>query len=638
MNARIHAGNFTSEALRAAVRRAHAYGVKVYLTLNTLITDRERKEYIEAALEASRAGVDALILADMGGAALLRRALPDMELHASTQMAGHNSQMAKELAAMGFTRMVAAREISREDLRRLLERSPIETELFVHGALCVSQSGECLFSSLVGGRSGNRGECAQPCRLPYSCKSCKKRGESYPLSLKDLSLASHVPELIDAGVHSFKIEGRMKSPEYVYETARIWRRLLDERRAATPEELGRMADAFSRGGFTDGYYTKKINRSMLGVRSEADKRVSREITPFGGLKRRVPISMDMQVKAGEPTRLTLSSGAHTVCVEGEIPEAARTAPLTEESVQRSLCRLGATPYAPAEVRIRLEEGLMLPVSALNELRRRATEALTDAAMPPRRTERAPTSVKPSGSRVRMRTARFYTREQITPRAEAYFERIFLPLERFASPANGVTLPPVIFDGKTEEIERQLARASKLGARYALVGNLGHLELVRRAGLLPVGDFRLNVCNSEAVARYEAAGVPSCILSPELTLGQMRDVEGDVATVVYGRIPLMTLEKCVIRELADCETCARGRASMTDRLGVVFPILREWEHRNVIYNSLPVGMSDKLARLKDCRIEHWHFLFSTETPREVNDVLRAYQSGEALPYPVRRING
>ena len=199
-NARIHAKNFGGDALRSAVLRAHAYGVKVYLTLNTLATDREAEAFVEAAREAVHAGVDALIVADLGGAMAIRRAMPSVELHASTQMSGHNAAMGKELEKLGFSRMVIARETSLENMRAVVQNSPIEVEVFVHGALCVSHSGQCLFSSLVGGRSGNRGECAQPCRLPFVGATERRGGDRYPLSLKDLSLAAHVPTLIDCGV------------------------------------------------------------------------------------------------------------------------------------------------------------------------------------------------------------------------------------------------------------------------------------------------------------------------------------------------------------------------------------------------------------------------------------------------------
>ncbi len=639
MNARIYAGNFDPTQLRAAVKLAHAYGVKVYLTLNTLVTDRELSDYLAAALDASRAGVDALIVADLGGASMIHRAIPEMELHASTQMSGHNSEMGAELKKLGFSRMVAAREISREDLHLLLRDSPIETELFVHGALCVSHSGQCLFSSLVGGRSGNRGACAQPCRLPYSYDAttkAKRGGDAYPLSLKDLSLATHVPELIEMGVASLKIEGRMKSPEYVYDTARIWRRLLDEKRAATGEELRHMAETFSRSGFTDGYYTKKINGSMLGIRRESDKLITREREAFAGLQRKVPLSLECVLNEGSPVTLSLTARGKRVTVTGDMPQMARTAPMTEGSVLRSLCRFGGTPYEVSEAVAKVGEGLMLPVSRLNDLRRRGVEALNEALAMPQRREEAVDAASPMGQREALLTARFYRPEQITEDARSYFDRIFLPLHHYAPIADAVILPPVIFDGKLDEIKAGLKRAKAAGAIYAMVGNLGHLTLAKDAGLIPVGDFRLNVTNCESVARWESLGVEEMILSPELTLPQMRDIGGNTAAIVYGRIPLMTLEKCVTKELADCASCRSGTVRMTDRKGVSFPVLREWEHRSVIYNSVPTSMSDRESELRRCGICNRHFIFSDETAREVDGVIRAHRQGLPVSGVVRRM--
>lgn len=278
-NARMLAQNFGGSAMADAVARCHVYGVRAYITLNTLVADREMDDCLRTAEQAWRAGADALIVADLGVAAMLRRQIPELPLHASTQASGHNSAAARVLAALGFTRMVCARELSRHDLRTLVAESPIEIEMFIHGALCVSHSGQCLFSSMVGGRSGNRGACAQPCRLPYTVNGKEK----YPLSLRDLCLAPYVPELIDLGVASLKIEGRMKSPEYVRDVTAIWRRLLDERRGATAEELRKLAEIFSRGGFTDAYFCGMKpdgnNSAMLGVRSTDDKAVSRTLAP-----------------------------------------------------------------------------------------------------------------------------------------------------------------------------------------------------------------------------------------------------------------------------------------------------------------------------------------------------------------------
>ncbi len=629
MNARIHAGNFTPQALREAVKKAHAYGVKIYLTLNTLVTDYELPAFLDVAYDAALAGVDALIVADAGGAAALRRTIPELELHASTQMSGHNSEMAKVLQAQGFSRMVAAREISEENLNLLLQNSPIETELFVHGALCVCHSGQCLFSSMVGGRSGNRGECAQPCRLPYG------KGE-YPLSLKDLSLAMHIPKLISLGVDSLKIEGRMKSPEYVRDVTSVFRRLLDENRAANAAEMQTLTEAFSREGFTDGYFTGKIDSSMLGVRREADKAVSRLVAPFAGLTKKVEIDLAASVRQNEPATLSLKKGETVVTVTGDVPQAARTAPLSEEDVLRSLSRLGGTPYRIGKAKIELDEGLMLPVSCLNDLRRRAVEALDNAQTPPER-ERLPIVWNTEKTEpVKRRTARFSRPEQITQTARAYFERLFLPLESYSPLANGVVLPAVIFDRDFPAVRAMLQKAKAQGAVWALVGNLGHLALAREAGLIPVGDYRLNITNRESAAFYRSLGFEEPILSPELTLPQLRDIGGDAATIVYGRIPLMTLEKCVSKERGGCRQCLAGKQTLTDRKGAVFPVLREWEHRNVIYNSLPTAMSDRTDQLARYRILSWHFLFSVESPDEVDAVIAAYQKGISLGKQVRRI--
>ncbi len=637
-NARIHAKNFGGDALRSAVLRAHAYGVKVYLTLNTLATDREAEAFVEAAREAVHVGVDALIVADLGGAMAIRRAMPSVELHASTQMSGHNAAMGKVLERLGFSRMVIARETSLQNMRAVVQNSPIEVEVFVHGALCVSHSGQCLFSSLVGGRSGNRGECAQPCRLPFSGTTERRGGDRYPLSLKDLSLAAHVPTLIDCGVSSLKIEGRMKSPEYVRDVARIWRRLLDERRGATPAELSELASVFSRGGFTDGYFTKSIDRRMLGIRSEENKNDTRKIKPFEGLSRRIPLNVWASIRRNAPISLTLSDGLRSATATGDVPMEAINAPLSRDTVARNLSKFGGTPYEVASFDLEIDDGLMLPISRLNDLRRRALAAFeASGAVQNPMTEYAYEPMRPTGSRGVLRTARFYSPAQITERARRFFDRIYLPLDKYTAAADGVVMPPVIFDSDVTRVQEMLASAVAQGAKYALIGNLGHMELARNAGLEIEGDYRLNITNSETVAQLECMGVKSMILSPELTLPQIRDLGGDTAVIVYGRIPLMTLEKCAIREIADCQKCQTGGVLLRDRRGVDFPILREWEHRNVVYNSLATGMSDREDALMRARILNRHFLFTTEAPCEVDEVICAYERHDALAFRVRRIH-
>ena len=632
-NARMNAHNFGGDALRSAVLRVHSYGVKVYLTLNTLVGDREIPAALATAEEAANAGVDALIVADLGVAAALHRTFPTLDLHASTQASSHNSFSAEKLKEIGFSRIVIARETPAADLFESVKNSPLEVEMFIHGALCVSHSGQCLFSSLVGGRSGNRGECAQPCRLPFACK---KGGNAYPLSLKDLSLAAHVPALIESGVASLKIEGRMKAPEYVRDTARIWRRLLDERRAATPDEMRELASIFSRSGFTDGYWREKIDSKMLGVRSEDDKFASRTLTPFSGITRKIPLDFAVRMKENEPITLTVSDKTRSIRIEGDLPQAALTAPLSAEHLERNLSKLGGTPYSVGTFAVEMDDGLMLPVSRLNDLRRRAI-AEWECNLAPQKIEKAPYVVQKSHNVSRKeKTARFYSPEQITPAARAFFDRIYLPLGKETAECDGVVLPPVIFERELKAVAEMLSVAKQKGVRYALVGNLGHIDIVKQSGLVPIGDFRFNVTNCESVCALEEMGIDSIILSPELTLPQARDIKGDTSLIVYGRIPLMTVEKCVIREIADCDTCAKNAAILTDRRGVRFPVLREWEHRNVIYNSLPTSMSDRQDQLTKAGITNQHFLFSTESPDEVDEVIKLWKKGAALPFAVRRI--
>ena len=643
-NARMFANNFDPAAMREAVSLCHTYGVKAYLTLNTLPLDREMKTFLDAAYDAAQAGVDALIVADLGGAAAIRRTIPTLELHASTQASGHNADAGRMLAELGFSRMVLAREVSLTDIRAYVERSPIEAEVFVHGALCVCHSGQCLFSSLIGGRSGNRGACAQPCRLPYAMEGNKT---GYPLSLKDLCLAQHVPALIEAGVASLKIEGRMKAPEYVHAVTRVWRQLLDERRPATAEEMAYLAEIFSRGGFTDRYFTQTDRRSpnwtgrgMLGVRSEDDKQNTRALPKWTDgnavSHRKLPMRMEATLRRDERSVLTVSCGEKTVTVTGDIPQIARkeSAAMTEESVAKSLCKLGNTPFEAVEIRVATDKGLMLPAAALNALRRDAAERLWSEhcqevvqKAAARRVERLPyTPAAPRGRDGESRTAQFLSPDQITPAARAYFDLIYLPLSAYDGSVQGVALPPVIMESEMEAVRAKLRRAVELGAKHVLVANIGHLPLARETELILHGDFRLNVTNRETAALWQSLGLCDVLLSPELTLPQLRDVGSFGRTVVYGRIPLMLLEKCVIREIASCETCRRGNAVLTDRKGVSFPVLREGEHRNVIYNSVPTYMGDREDELSRSDIRHRHFIFSVERGAAVDRVIDGYRKG------------
>lgn len=641
-HARMNADNFgTQEALSEAIALAHFWGVKVYVTLNTMVYDRELDAALSQAEQAARAGADALIVADAGLASLLHAALPDLPLHASTQMSVHRGDAGKLLADAGFSRMVLAREMPADQIAQAVKESPIEIEAFVHGALCVSQSGQCLFSSLVGGRSGNRGECAQPCRLPF--KDGKGR-DFYPLSLKDLSLARYVPEIIESGVVSLKIEGRMKSPEYVYTVTRIWRELLDAGKGADEQQMAELGKAFSRGGFTDGYYRRRKGEGMLGVRSVEDKMASGEVQKFKGIQRKIPIRMQATLLSFAPMTLTARTGAHAATVQGPSALEAHTHSITVQEVQARLSKLGNTPFVTDLPDVRIEGEIMVAPSVLNAMRREVAEQLEQAiikANTPAHVQRNPVAKpRPCGVRSRTRTARFLYPEQLTEASAAYFDIRYLPLEAAAKQpnplCNGAVLPPVIFPEDTDQIREMLACIAKQGIVHLLVGNLGHLPLTEGFDFVLHGDYRLNAANNATVLELEKYGFADVIASAEMSVAQLRDLGGNTAAIVYGRVPLMTLERCINKQAAGCTACTDRKAQLTDRRGVRFPVVREFGHRNLVLNSLPTGMSDKQSALNASGITAQHFLFTVESAAEVDRVISAYKKGTALPYPVRRI--
>lgn len=658
--ARAYAKNFGEDELRAAVRLCHVHGVRLYVTLNTLVFDKEINDALEYAKLLHEIGVDALIVADVGVAALIRKELPHLELHASTQMGVHNTEGVNFAHGLGLTRVVLARECSIADIRKITAESRAECEVFLHGALCVCHSGQCLFSSMVGGRSGNRGECAQPCRLPYN-------NGKYILSLKDLSLAAHIKELVESGVSSLKIEGRMKSPEYVYEVTRIYRVLLDENRNSTPAENKRLADVFSRGGFTDGYFTGKLYGGMTGIRSEEDKRNSKELKNEKINLPKIEIRCEATFKRGEKSKLVFTSKAFSrweidktaeIVAEayGDVPSEAETSPLDTEGVSLRLMKMGNTPFSISResIKINLDEGINLPPSAINNLRREASEllekryaqTLNSLVGIEENIVSAPIDVlKYDGEEKKINTVLFFkpdTVRDVIEKSKAALsgvEAVFVPLEEYKTLTDfertlvtGVYLPPIIMERERDEVEALLSESVTLGARYALLGNISHIALISGLNLIPVADFRLNIANKHSKAVYASAGIHSVILSPELTLPQARDIRGGIITL--GRIPLMITERCFIKENFGCDSCSKAR--LHDRKDMKFPIMREYKHRNVIFNSAITYMGDKSSELRASRIDSTHFIFSVESADECIRLISSYKRGDVLNIPHRRI--
>ena len=629
-SARAYAKNFDIDEIKKAVSYCHLHGVKLYVTMNILIYDRELAEAVAFATELYRAGVDALIIADLGLVSVLRERLPELELHASTQMSVNNSVGADLAYDLGCTRVVLARELSGENMRDVTERCKAETEVFLHGALCVCHSGQCLFSSMIGGRSGNRGECAQPCRLPYN-------NGKYVLSLSDLSLAEHVKELIESGVASLKIEGRMKSPDYVYTVTSIYRRLLDENRNSNKKENEKLERAFSRGGFTDGYFTGDTFRKMTGVRTEADKRISESEEKGDFSFERTRVKAKVRMKLAEPTEMTLYGVDidREVKVLGEVPSQAKNAPLTPESVKERLAKMGNTflSLSVDDIDLEIDEGINLSPSLINKLRRDAAQMFESFCRELQDGENvAKNNTPPAQKRENAvkRTAIFFGTDalmRLDANTRTYFDVAFVPLADFPKckdVANGVYLPPVIMEHELDRVKEMMRTARDAGAAYALVGNPSHLALSLEMGFSPLGDFRLNVTNAHSLAKWQSLGLSDVVISPELTARQARDVGG--RAIVYGRIPLMLTERCFMKENFGCEQC--GKCTLIDRKGVKFPMMRDFEHRNLIFNSAFTYMGDRLDEIAS--IGAHHFVFTTERADEIRTVVDAFKSKRPFP--------
>ena len=605
LNARRSARNFTDEEFREAVAYCHLRGVKVYLTLNTLVTDRELPAAAEALKKASDMGVDAILIQDWGIWRLAREIAPDVPLHASTQMSLHTLGGACRAAELGLERVVLARELSRRDIHTITRGCPAEIEVFGHGALCMCYSGQCEMSAVIGGRSGNRGACAQPCRLPYGVN--EKAAGGHPLSLKDANLSAYLRDMASMGVACLKLEGRMKRSEYVAVITGIYRRLLDEKRGPSREESRQLEAAFSRSGFTDGYYLGRKGPQMFGTRPEnapepkelfarAKAGYSREDS------RRVPVDMVCTLRAGEPVSLTASAGGHVVRAEGPTPEEARNRALTAEELQSRLEKTGGTVFRPRDTRVELEEGLMLSASAVNALRRQALEGLEAAlTQPPVRRTGTPSPLPQAqpGPDAPVLTCSIMRPEQLTePLAQC--ETVYVPAEllekldlnRWAEMTHICAVLPRIFRTEDQAALRALLQRHREHLSAVAIGNLGHLPIAEGLGLPLWGDLGLNLFNSESLLFWKELGLEAAAVSMELRWQQLRDLRKVLPceAVVYGRLPLMITENCVTKNSVGC---AHGAGSvLTDRRGEQFPVLCAYGCRCEIENGKTLVLADK----------------------------------------------
>ncbi|MBP8639307.1 MAG: U32 family peptidase [Oscillospiraceae bacterium] len=642
-NARRSAKNFSDEDFDSAVRYCRMRGCKVYLTLNTLVSDREIPEVVKLAGHASEIGVDAILVQDLGLARVLKCALPDMPLHASTQMSIHNLAGVEAAAEMGISRAVLARELSLEQIALIAERSPIELEVFTHGALCFCHSGQCYMSALIGRRSGNRGACAQPCRLQYSLGG---RMDNYPLSLKDNCLVTYLKELERAGVACVKIEGRMKRPEYSAIVTGIYSRAIRDGLEPSETEMQQLEMAFSRQGFTDGYLMNTKGPAMFGVREERDSDVNKLYNAArkdyaNSELRRVSVKFYAIVKAGEKTKFAVEDEqGHKVIKEGPIPQKAENQALSRQNIYDQFYKTGGTPYICSDVSAVLDEGLFLPVSGLNEMRRLLLDELSEQrkAAPARKVgklPKTPADVKILGGPKMI--FQVSTLDQLTNAlAEESPDYIYVPLAILASNPEAVVpfaekgavpvavLPRVITDTQAPEIAEMLVKVKAMGVTQVLLGNMGHIKYAKLAGMDVRGDFGLNVYNSDTLQVMNAAGLLSATASFELRMSQIRDLHKPINTelIAYGRLPLMVSDQCIIKNSAGQCNC-QNSISLSDRTGQLFPVVKEFGCRNVILNAHKLFLADRRQDLEKCGLWGIRLLFTNEGPEECIRIADSY---------------
>ena len=627
-NARRNAKNFSDSDLNESIRYCHIRGVKVYLTLNTVLRDDELESAVSVAEEAYKSGVDGVIVADLGLARRLHKQFPDLPLHASTQMSVHSLSALPSLKKMGFKRVVLSREMDKNAIKQftsVARELNIETEVFVHGALCMSVSGQCLLSSVIGGRSGNRGLCAGPCRLPFSSATSE-----YALSLKDLSLLQYANELKEMGVASLKIEGRMKRPEYVAAAVTAFKAALNGENAEKSDR--NLQNVFSRSGFTSGYYDNRLGADMFGIRTRDDVLSSNDV--FGEIhalyrneRQTVPLEIKAQILKGKPSKLTASDGVNTAESLGATPEAAQKRALDKEGVIGSLVKLGGTPYFAQNIEVILDDGLYLSGAQLNELRRSCVaelDALRGRAKPIEKCEYTPEFKCRKADKTQL-FCRFEKAEQI-PEVLDGISLITLPLfadfEGVKMPDGielAVELPRGILN--EEKIAEQLRKLKPLGVKTAFCGTLAAKQLAESEGFSAIADIGFNAYNSEAAAELEELGAVGVIISPELKAEQLNTVNSPLLKgyFAYGRLPIMLTRNCPVKN-GDCAACKKDRV-LTDRMGIKFPVKCVNGFAEV-FNSKPHYLADRQSEFTGLDFAYLYFTF--EEKEEAKNIIEAYK--------------
>lgn len=643
-NARRNAKNFTDDEMEDAIKYCRARGVKTYATVNIQLTNSELVDALKLVEKFYLFGIDGIITADLGLAALIKKAAPDLKINASTQMSVHNLEGVMWLYEHGFDRVVLARELSLKDIKKITEKSPIETEIFVHGALCMAYSGQCYMSAFLGGRSGSRGLCAQPCRLMYSLGG--DRG--HLLSLRDLSLGDYIDEIRSLGVSSLKIEGRMKRAEYTAAVTSAYANAL-KGEGFSEETKDRLSRVFSRGGFTDGYFTGKIGRDMFGYRDEKDKKNSRDFNNIlksvirdGHEYNRIPVSFNFTAKYGRPALLCAKDGdCFFAECEGSVPQRAQKRALNEETVKAALKKTGDTPFYAESFNIDIDSGISLPIKDINALRREVlTQLINQRVQKPVSQFDIPSLYQESGEKagILKLQAKYYNINQVPSDRNSLPDKVWLAvdlvLKNQADIKNmlnsgmdiGLYMPRVVHDTEMAEIYSMLKAAKELQIQDILSGNIGLCRLLLNEGFSVHGDFGLNIFNSDSLSVLKDTGLKSSVLSFELAFSQISSMTKALpcGIIAYGRAPLMIFKNCIVKDREKCGRCESG-VFLHDRKDEDFIILKEFGCRNILLNAKTTYLADR-EDYKKLGLSFIRLDFYTETQSECNKIIKQYRSG------------
>lgn len=623
-NARASATNFDDEELKNAVEFCHLRKVKVYVTVNILISDKEFAELDKFIRTINKIGVDGVIVQDIGVAMYIKKIAPDLRLHASTQMTVYDVEGAKYLKNLGFKRVVLARELSADKIKEIAQKSGIETEIFVHGAMCLCYSGQCLMSGIIGGRSGNRGKCAQPCRLEYRVD--KKKG--FLMSLKDMCLIKHLKEIESYGVTSLKIEGRMKGPEYVGTVVSTYRKYLENEADVSDADYEKLEKIFYRGGFSDGYFKNKKGKEMF-CHTKPDNPYLRQEDTFKLTEnyKRTNIFMYFNGHIGGKLKLTAVDeyGNTADYISETVLEKANSSSASIDKIKENLSKLGDTVFTPQLIEVDIDENVFVPTSEINKARRNITAKLEEYIINSyvrldNNTQYG--NINHSNSIKEFELSVFVSdKQQLEAIRKTDCKRIYVPIEIGDFRKDEIVVLPRISPNNLEDTLLKVVNDT------VLVRNIGQLEIAKRCHKKIQLDFTMNIFNTYSCDFYKKQDINTITLSTELTLKQIKPMTDvvDCECVIYGKMPMMITENCMIKTSVGC----KHGGYIFDRTNEGFMIKCLPECRNEIYNSKPIVMSDKLDDIKLSGIKYGRLSFVNESADECVKIYNSYKKGDKI---------